>query len=250
MEDAMKTIFKNGDPLVPELINALNNPRFSVDPQEDGEIPFPKIGEVEGLNSALQALANSIAGYQPVYVSRTTKSADDWKNTPFNLLSGSSPVLPASDFTLSDLTGLNSRPYEAVINAELRKVSGSTARTATLRVRFVQSNGTPIYEHIESRLLGAGASSSISLRLRLYSVFGRNSNGMATKCYRYELESTVVDHNTTAPFYYKTGCLDPIIVPGDSDVIFGVDAFWGNETNPTDSGNIIILYDATLKKLL
>lgn len=245
----MKTIFKNGDPLVPELVNALNNPRYSVDPQEDGELPFPKIVEVDGLNSALQTLGNSIAGYQPVYVSRTTKTANGFKNTPFSLLSGVPPVLPASDFTLSGPTELNSRPYEAAINAEFRKVSGSTARTAYLRIRFVQSNGTPIYEHLVSKLLSPGDSSVICARIRLYSVIGRDSNGMALNSFRYELETTSVEYNTAAPFYYKSGSLDPSIVPGSSDVTFGVDAYWGTEDVFTGSGDLIILYDATLKRL-
>lgn len=36
-----KTLFENGMPLTPELLNRLNNPVYVADPKEDGEIPYP-----------------------------------------------------------------------------------------------------------------------------------------------------------------------------------------------------------------
>lgn len=38
-----KTEFAHGTAITPEVMNALNNPRYVDDPQEDGEIPFPLI---------------------------------------------------------------------------------------------------------------------------------------------------------------------------------------------------------------
>lgn len=36
-----KTLFENGTPITPELLNKLNNPTYAENPSNDGEIPYP-----------------------------------------------------------------------------------------------------------------------------------------------------------------------------------------------------------------
>lgn len=38
-----KTLFENGTPLTPELLNKLNNPTYAENPSNDGEIPYPPL---------------------------------------------------------------------------------------------------------------------------------------------------------------------------------------------------------------
>lgn len=67
-----KTTFVHGTQITPELLNAINNPTYSADPQFDGQIPYPdKAGigldvveeDVEQLNTDLTAEAEArVAG--------------------------------------------------------------------------------------------------------------------------------------------------------------------------------------------
>lgn len=80
----MKTVFNHGTTATPEFLNAINHPAFSHDPQEDGEIPYPNLGEL-GVTAAIAAettratgaevaLAASVAEIQDLVVMENTRA--------------------------------------------------------------------------------------------------------------------------------------------------------------------------------
>lgn len=52
-----KTVFENGTPLTPELLNRLNNPVYAENPSNDGEIPFPPVTYLDGIVARIADLA-------------------------------------------------------------------------------------------------------------------------------------------------------------------------------------------------
>ncbi len=56
-----KTNFTHGTVVTPEFLEAINNPVFSNDPQNDGEIPYPGLAEL-GVTAAIAAEATRATG--------------------------------------------------------------------------------------------------------------------------------------------------------------------------------------------
>lgn len=101
-----KTTFNHGTDVTPEYLNAINNPTYSDDPQEDGQIPYPDpdgIGltaEVERAEAAEESLQQQIDTLEPRLVSsilpRTGINAFRW-------YMGSGDCIDSEDSAFSDL---------------------------------------------------------------------------------------------------------------------------------------------------
>lgn len=60
-----KTVFTHGTAITPEFLNSINTPRFSANPQADGEIPIPTLNELVDVDSALSVLKDKVQEFEP-----------------------------------------------------------------------------------------------------------------------------------------------------------------------------------------
>lgn len=68
-----KTNFAHGTMITPEFLNAINNPTYSADPQEDGEIPYPDLlgaGVTGAINIAVGNEQNRAMGEEGALADR------------------------------------------------------------------------------------------------------------------------------------------------------------------------------------
>ena len=63
-----KTLFENGTPLTPEVLNRLNNPKYAMIPSNDGEIPYPPADIIPEIAALQDGLAQEAAYFQHIPV--------------------------------------------------------------------------------------------------------------------------------------------------------------------------------------
>lgn len=136
-----KTTFAHGMQITPEFLNAINNPTYSDDPQEDGQIPYPQkepLG-ITALETAVQALQQRIS--RVVYIPRTGETGFQWYG--FSALVDSADSALAGKAIYSHVRyadGLLSISYQAAI---LRSTFSAWPSIAPVELR-VQSPGADL----------------------------------------------------------------------------------------------------------
>lgn len=94
-----KTVFVDGTPVTPAFMNAINNPTYSPNPQNNGELPFPpafglglSVPESQFVNSSLRGTSkdttNSFDFTQPITNNKTAAAGVNLASSPKTDMSG------------------------------------------------------------------------------------------------------------------------------------------------------------------